>query len=435
MTAGDEGKKDTGAARRRAVKPPTIDLKASTVEDAPKAAADKPAAAEAAPADAKAEKKAETVPPKQESAPASGATSAASASSVPPAGSKAAKPDPAPARRGIGSWVLGAIAGGIIGGAIVYGAYYFDLLPGRAPDMSAITVLQGRVDRLESRPATQAVDLKPLEDRLARLELAPAPSVDTSALEARVAALEERISGLSAASGGTVDLSPVEGRLSALEQKIASFGQGTGGESGADTTALRDEMGAIKQELQGALSALQQRTETLASSNNARAQGPEKSGQIQAALSLRDAVSRGTVSEADLQEGSSLGLAIAPLQEALQPGPVSLDALTGAFNDNAGAMIQAARPPASGVIGRIAEGARSLVTIRAAGPQAGDTPEAIISRIDAALQRGDSGLARAEFDKLPAESQAASGTFGELLKRRQTQLEAADVLVRQAIGG
>ena len=41
-------------------------------------------------------------------------------------------------------------------------------------------------------------------------------------------------------------------------------------------------------------------------------------------------VSRGAVSQAALQEASSLGLAIAPLQEALKPGTVSLDLLTGA---------------------------------------------------------------------------------------------------------
>ncbi|MGE0231503.1 MAG: COG4223 family protein, partial [Flavobacteriaceae bacterium] len=274
------------------------------------------------------------------------------------------------------------------------------------------------------------------EERVAKLESAPPPAADTGALETRIAALEERMSGLSAGGGATVDLTPVEGRLAALEDRLATLAQGggKGGDSGGDIAALREDLASMQREVQGALQTLRQRAETPAPGAGQQ-QGAQKSGQIQAALSLREAVARGAVPQGTIRDAGALGLATAPLEEALQAGPVSLDMLTAAFNDNAGAMIQAARPPASGLMGRIAEGARSLISIRAAGPQAGDTPEAVISRIDAALQRGDSGLASAEFQKLPAESQAASGNFGELLKRREAQLGAADALVRQAIGG
>ncbi len=76
-----------------------------------------------------------------------------------------------------------------------------------------INAIQGRVDKLETRPAPAVPDVAPLAARLAELEHRPVPAMpEIQSIETRLAALESRPPPIT-------DLRPIEARLGALEGK------------------------------------------------------------------------------------------------------------------------------------------------------------------------------------------------------------------------
>lgn len=79
---------------------------------------------------------------------------------------------------------------------------------------------------------------------------------------------------------------------------------------------------------------------------------------------------------------------------------------------------QAAGGGVSGVIAR----AKSLVSVRPAEPQAGDSPRAVISRAEHAVEEGDLTYALSEIDSLPASAKEAMADWiGKAQARAETQ--------------
>jgi hypothetical protein len=62
--------------------------------------------------------------------------------------------------------------------------------------------------------------------------------------------------------------------------------------------------------------------------------------------------------------------------------------------------------------------AMSLVTIRPTGEVAGETPEAIVARIEARLNEGDFDAALAEWETLPQAGRDVSAEFAADLRGR-----------------
>ena len=130
---------------------------------------------------------------------------------------------------------------------------------------------------------------------------------------------------------------------------------------------------------------------------------------------LRAAAERGEPFREELALLRLLGTDAPELAE-LEPsknGVPSKSTLAASFDAVADATI-AASAPARGdatFIERIWDQARSLVSIRPVGPIEGTTPEAVVSRMRAAVEKGDLAAALAERAALPDASKSVSAAW------------------------
>ncbi|MBY0610666.1 MAG: hypothetical protein K2P80_00625 [Beijerinckiaceae bacterium] len=242
----------------------------------------------------------------------------------------------------------------------------------------------------------------------------------------------------------TIDLAPLETRLSALEKR----------DTGADAArlqALGDQIAELQRQLAGqreALSAVKQ-TATTGVSNEiaplaARVQGLEQSGQalatkvsgvasgqttsiaaslLAATQSLRSAFERGAPLQPELKAVEAIsgkGDRLMALKPYATAGAPTVRALAERFRALRPGLVNADAAPASnGILDRLAATAGSIVKVTPVGAQPGSDTASVLSRIDAALQRGDADLALSEAAGLPEKpAQAASAWLGELKARQ-----------------
>jgi hypothetical protein len=74
------------------------------------------------------------------------------------------------------------------------------------------------------------------------------------------------------------------------------------------------------------------------------------------------------------------------------------------------------------------------VRVRPLDEPAGDTPEAIVSRVEARVAQADVDNALAELAKLPASSRATAQAWIEKAQARQAALEASRRFAADALG-
>ena len=104
---------------------------------------------------------------------------------------------------------------------------------------------------------------------------------------------------------------------------------------------------------------------------------------------------------------------VAALEPLAGKGAPTVAALQSAFPSVVEAVLAAtsALGPDASFLDQVAALGSSLVTIRPTTPIEGDTPPAILSRMQAAVNRGDLAAALDERGKLPAEGLAASASW------------------------
>ena len=83
-------------------------------------------------------------------------------------------------------------------------------------------------------------------------------------------------------------------------------------------------------------------------------------------------------------------------------------------------MLEAAQQPDQdqGIAGRLMSSAMSVVKVRRTGDAEGDTAEAIVARMENALQRENLQGAASEWETLPQEAKAVSQDFKQALDAR-----------------
>ncbi len=299
----------------------------------------------------------------------------------------------------IGSGVLGgAIA--LIGGA---GLQYAGKLPGFG-NSAALATLQDQVTKLVSAPAvnTTAIDalakaqahfaaqIASANDAIAQIKAAPAGD-SAAALEQKVSALESALNGVvSQAPGADPALNPA---FKALSDKVAALEAAPQSSNGAGAVALAIAASGLKAAIDRGGSFMNE-LETYATV----APG---SPDIDA---LRTLAAKGVPSKADLVSG---------------------------FSDAANAMLSASRvsDPNLGFFAQLAESAKNLVKARPVGDIAGDTPEALVARMEIDLRRGDLDSVLSESVKLPDASKKVGADYlGAVAARRDT-----DSLVTKAL--
>lgn len=306
-----------------------------------------------------------------------------------PEDTMAQQEEPAPPARSSGPSASTLVAAGIFGGivalALAGSMQYSGYLPAAAPPQNSsgdIQALRQEVEALRQAPASAPAPAPDpeLASRLDALETAVAQRADDSGIEERLASLEQQLQSVQSASQGTASensarLDELQGRLDTAEAKL--------NEPGAEEAAAR----AI------------------------------------AAAALKAAIDRGGAFAGELDTFA----AVSPdPQVADQLRPYAEDGvpthaqLVERFASAREAILDAVSTPQEyqGITSRLMTSALSVVKVRRTGDTQGDSPEAIVSRMQNALQSGDLSAAATEWNALPQEAKDASADFKQALDAR-----------------
>jgi hypothetical protein len=270
--------------------------------------------------------------------------------------------------------------------------------------------LERRVGALENKPAPNIPDTAPLAARIGSIDT----KADRIAAEAaRAAQLAEEALRKPVAQGVAepADLAPLEKRIIALEQRPA---------------AQNDDARLGK--IESALSSLNQ---TIAATSHA---GP---AMAVVATSLQQKLQRGEAFAREMAALEKLGADPKHISvlKPLDQGAPSAQKLAQDFSSLTSAMLRVAQPAQEGedLMDRLSRSAASLVRIRPAGDSTQDNAPALISRIEAHLQRQELEPALALFEKLPASVQEPARAWSLHAKARAQADAAARALIAQAI--
>lgn len=329
---------------------------------------------------------------------------------------------------------IAAGAGAVLGAGLTYLLANWIALPHQAPPFDdpapALASLNDSVDGLETRLATAE---GAVADTRASLE------TTASALATETAALRQSIADVEAAipePQPPVDLSSIEAELQRLDSRVAAIASGA---SSADAAALAEDLVRIEQSL-AAIDTRLTEFENRASANDASLAALRD--ELETAKTAIAAQTR-TLGGAEIGPAVKLPLIVSGLEAAFatgRPYASELDGLRALLPDldvpseiAARADSGLARPDALAtrfeealpdiLAGRTGEmtgdwaqdaltWARALLALRPAEEMEGDTPEAIVSRLEAAVERRDFIAAAALLAQLPAPMRQAAGDVG-----------------------
>ncbi len=322
-----------------------------------------------------------------------------------------AAPAPQPVRQSpaTSTLVASGIFGGLVALALAGSMQYAGIVPGLGPDQQA------------QAPAIDTAELDALKAEVANLAARPAAEGTDPALAERVSALEESVA--SAASAPTADAAAVEAlktQLAGAEQAIQS---------------LRAEIASNKQALEQSTTRLDEAERKL--------EEPRSDVEMARAIALsglKTAIDRGGpfLSELDaLKSVSPEDPAVAALTPLASNGVPSRSDLVRDFNQVADDILSAINQPEAGEgwTDRLLASARSLVKVRPVGNVEGETPEAIVARVENKLQNGDLKGAALEWETLPEAGKQASSDFATKLKNRIEAEERVASALSQAVAG
>jgi len=416
------------------VKPPVIELTARE--------ADKPAAATTASG-----KAAEAVE--------------AAADEASPAAEEPARPTPPPPPRPQARLAMpwsaisiAAVAGALLGAGIVYGVGNWVPLPNQRPVIAdpatRLDATDNSLNEIETRLAAleqQSPRLTAVEEQGKRTQV----SLDATIAQLDGGLNEVRQAVAAVPTAAAVDLTPLEAQLKGLEDRVTAIGAGA---SSADAAALAQTISDIEveiSELRTQLTALDQRvaatdaaigglkgdvsaTQTAISTQNQTLGGADIGPAVRLPLmvsGLETAIANGRPFAAELAGLKAL------LPDLVVPGPVEAsageglprpDAVVAQFSAAVPNVLAGRAAVSSGDMGEDAlEWMKGLLALRPVGEVAGDTPDAVVSRLEAAVGRHDFQAAAELLAQLPPAMQAGAGTSGADI----TKLAAAEGFVTE----
>lgn len=274
------------------------------------------------------------------------------------------------ARQGSSGFLAAGIAGGLVALLLAGAMQYAGIIPGLGPqskgDTAAIESLRQEIDSLKSS----------------------APSGD---LAARVDALEKN---------GSTGLSE---QMASMQQELAQIKSAN--------AALADDRTELSQKLQ----TLEQRVNQ---------PGREQAiARALAAAGLKAATDRGGSFDAELQTYAEVAAndpAVAELKNFAEKGVPTRAELARRFPNAANAMMDAIHQPTAdeGIAERLMSSAMRIVKVRPVGEVEGETPEAIIARIEERIKNGSLKAAASEWENLPEAAKQAAQSYKQALDAR-----------------
>ena len=327
--------------------------------------------------------------------------------------------DPAPETnaqqtQSAGAGFLPLLLGGVVAGAIGYGvATYFPMNDGSV-DVS--------------------VQMQAQADQLAALEakLADIPAVDLSGVEAQIASVGDQAAALS----GAIDtnFADLDARLTEVEKR-----------PGADGTLSDTALAAYQRELEQLRADLEIQQATVmstvaqAETDLAAARAEAEALEQEALASAEAAASRAALNRVStaIETGAPFADALgdlggdlpAALSSAAENGVATTAELTSDFPAAARAALAAAR--AEGVSdesGGLGGFLRNQFDVRSTAPQEGSSPDAVLSRAEAAIKEGRVADALAEIEALPEVAGAEMTDWTAQATERADVLDAVATL-------
>jgi hypothetical protein len=442
------------------VKPPVIDL---TARDAGQGShgARKPAAGRRAPAQSSSKAKAATAPapdaaavredapeaapiadasPTPESAAAEDQAAATAQPPEAPAADTAEPPrtppqpqpqpsippPPRPQARLAMPWSaisIAAIAGALLGAGLTYLLAAWIALPSSTPP----------IDDPAPELTEQAARLAGLEQRFSALEEAAIDSqvgLDTTIarLDTGFTDLRGSIEEVRAAIPPPVDLSGIEAELRSLESRLDATAAGASSEDAAAlaqslaalTTRISDldrQMAQTDATIEGLTTDLAAARSTIAAQTSSIG-GTDVGPAVKLPLivsGLESAFASGRPYAVELASLTAIlpDLDVpAALETSAQAGLARPDDLANRFSAAVPNILAGRAATATGDLGQDAlEWAKALLALRPAGEIEGDTPEAVISRLEGAMQRRDFITAAVLLEQLPEPMRVAAGAL------------------------
>jgi len=349
---------------------------------------------------------------------------------------KPADPPPiSPPPRAAGSpWppaAAGAIAGAVIAIAVCYGLAYSGLWPSAGETGARIDQLQARLAGTEKSEAASTTLLAALNTHVGTLETDFAAKL--SAGPGALTAMQQSLDKLQQEKPASVDLSPLEAQVKTLSARVDAVAAGA---SSADAGALAANLSTVQRsvtDLATKLAALDTRasatdtsitslkgeldTAKAAIEQAATAPSPKT---IASAMQLPLLIS---ALEADFAAGrpyaADLNTLTAAVPEAHVPAAVTDAAAAGLpAPDQLAQQFEAAMPAMLGARpagtdsswqGQMSDWVKNMLALRPQGAVSGDGPDAVLSRLDAAVTRHDFAGATTLLGQLPQPMQQAAG--------------------------
>ena len=371
--------------------------------------------------------------------------------------------------RGSRSRLLGTIGAAMFGSVISLAALAALDSTGLLQSMPGLNSLLGKQQATAPVPQTSGLEaeFETLRQKLAALEASQAlagagslPDERTASLESRLAAAETETRALrqSIASGlppsaladtATSKLAELAARLEITEKAITvmqaekSANNGTPADITGLSSKLQSEIAALTTARSGdaaKLASLEQRIVSLEASAAMLAKAGEQqanAGKAAALLlsanALKSAIENGQSIAGLLDPIAALTGRVAALdnlQGLAKAGLMSNAALLSQFELAARSMSQPTEPAGQGVFGDLIANAKALVQVLPDGPVEGNAPQAIASRIRAALQSGDLGSAESLWSELPEAAKTVSAHWHANLLAKINALASLDELLR-----
>lgn len=367
-----------------------------------------------------------------------------------------APPPPRPQARLAMPWSaisIAAVAGALLGAGIVYGLGNWLPLPNQRP---VIADPAARLDATDSSLNEIETRLAAIEEQSQRITALEEQGKRTQvSLDATIAQLDGGLNEVRQAvaavptAAAAVDLTPLETQLKGLEDRVTAIGAGA---SSADAATLAQTISDIEAgiaELRAQLTTLDQR---VAATDSAISGLKGDVSATQSAISTQSQ----TLGGADIGPAVRLPLMVSGLETAIAngrpfaaelgglkallpdlavPGPVEAaaaeglprpDAVVAQFTAAVPNVLAGRAAVSTGDMGEDAlEWMKGLLALRPVGEVAGDTPEAVVSRLEAAVGRHDFKAAAELLAQLPPAMQAGAGPSGADI----TKLAAAEDFV------
>lgn len=341
-------------------------------------------------------------------------------------------PPPRPQARLAMPWSaisIATLAGGLLGAGLVYGLGNWLPLPDQRP---VIADPSTRLDATDSSLGEIEARLMALEEQSKRTQV----SLDATIAQLDGGLNEVRQAVAAVPTAAAVDLTPLETQLKDLEDRVTAIGAGA---SSDDATALAQTIGSIEAgiaELRTQLGALDQRvaatdstvtslkgdvatTQSAISSQTQALAGTDIGPAVRLPLvvsGLESAIANGRPYAAELAGLKAL------LPDLVVPGPIEAsaaeglprpDAVVARFTAEVPNVLAGRAAVSTGDMGEDAlEWMKGLLALRPVGEVPGDAPEAIVSRLEAAVGRHDFRAAAELLAQLPPAMQAGAGTAG-----------------------